>query len=341
MILITGSSGLVGSHLLYYYAEKGEKIRALIRDHKKKDSVLRTFSYYSPSSEKLLDNIDWYIGDVTDPSSLEEALIGIDYVYHTAAFVSFNHRNKKKIFDTNVRGTANIVNLCLEKEIKKLCYVSSIAALGQNENGAPVTEDILWKPSKKVSAYSLSKYHSEMEVWRGITEGLNAVIVNPSVILGPGDWSKGSPAFFEFASKGLKYYTNGANGFVDVRDVVQGMVKAMESNITSERFTLSSDNLSYFDFFSLLSSSLGNKPPYKKANNLILLVAQKFESMRSFIFNTEPKLTRDTINISKKTTGYSNSKSIEILGIKYKPIKESVFEIGSLYLSEKTIQRLH
>jgi dihydroflavonol-4-reductase len=335
MILVTGSTGLVGSHLLYYLTNQGIKVKALIRDLNKKNSVLQTFSYYSHSPQKLIELIEWTEGDITDLPSIENALIGIDKVYHTAAFVSFNPRHKQKIFETNIKGTSNIVNLCLEKKINKLCFVSSIAALGQNENGQPVTEDILWKPSKNISTYSLSKYHSEMEVWRGITEGLNAVIVNPSVILGPGDWRKGSQVIFPFTEKGIKFYPKGTNGFVDVRDVVIGMVNAMESDLTAERFILSAENIPYKSLLTMIANAFHNPPPTKKANIPILSILQIFESLRSLIFNCEPRLTKDTISISQNLSYYSNLKSREKLNIAYKPLEKTLNEICCLYKDPK------
>jgi dihydroflavonol-4-reductase len=335
MILVTGSNGMVGSHLLYNLASRGIAVRALLRNIDQKQTVFHTFSWYTRNPEQLMNSIEWVEGDITDLVSLERALEGVKKVYHTAALVSFNSRMRKKIFETNIRGTANIVNLCIEKNVEKLCFVSSIAALGSNENGAPVTEDILWKPSKNISAYSLSKYHSEMEVWRGITEGLNAVIINPSVILGPGDWSKGSPSFFEFASKGLIYYTPGTNGFVDVRDVAEGMIKAMESNISGERFILSSENISYKDFFTMLNLSLDKKPPTRQAPFFLMLLAQKWESLRSLIFNHEPKITKDTITISQKKASYSAQKSIENLNMKYRNLNDTLDFISQIYKHEK------
>jgi nucleoside-diphosphate-sugar epimerase len=335
MILVTGSNGLVGSHLLYHLTAQGIRVRALIRDTHKIPLVEHTFAYYTKTPQQLMELIDWAEGDVTDIYSLEKAMECIDKVYHTAAFVSFLPRHRNKIFDTNIKGTANVVNLCIEKKVNKLCFVSSIAALGQNENGEPITEDILWKPSKNISAYSLSKYHSEMEVWRGITEGLNAVIINPSVILGPGDWKKGSQAIFAAAEKGIPFYPKGTNGFVDVRDVVEGMVNAMDSDISAERFTLSAENLSYGSFLTYIAEAFNNKPPTKKVNNLFLSVVQKLEFLRSVIFNCEPRITSDMVTISQHNTYYSNQKSKDKLRLNYKSIKDTIGEISSIYKMEK------
>ncbi len=183
MIVVTGGTGLVGSHLLYELVLKGERIKALKRNSSNTGNTLRTFHYYSKDADKLFSLIDWVEGDILDLVSLEEAFEGASMVYHTAAFVSFVPSRKKKILNNNIQGTANVVNACLTKKVGKLCHVSSVSALGHAIDGLQTDEEMIWSPSKHRSYYSVSKFHSEMEVWRGIEEGLNSVIVNPSFIL--------------------------------------------------------------------------------------------------------------------------------------------------------------
>jgi nucleoside-diphosphate-sugar epimerase len=215
MILVTGSTGLVGTHLLLELAKKHRKIRATHRSSSNLQAVFDTFSLYTEDPEKYLDRIDWkYLdridwieADVTDFESIIQALDGVDYVYHTAAFVSFDPGDRHTMTQVNVEGTANVVNACLERKVKKLCYVSSTAALGSAPDGELITEDMAWTHSKSRSAYSVSKYLSEMEVWRGMAEGLPAVIVNPSIIIGPGDWKRSSSYLFSAVWKGLSFYT--------------------------------------------------------------------------------------------------------------------------------------
>jgi dihydroflavonol-4-reductase len=339
MILVTGSNGLIGSHLLYYLTSKGNRVRALVRDKSRINTIKKIFGYYTTKPGELFEKIEWAEGDVTDYDSLEETFADVTQVYHTAAYVSFNPRNAPLIYDTNIKGTANIVNICLVKKNIKLCHISSIAALGINETGGLINEETLWKPTKNLSAYSLSKYHSEMEVWRGITEGLNAVIVNPSVVLGPGDWDKSSAAFIKKLSNGFKYYTSGINGFVDVNDVAMAMITAMESNVSSERFIISAENLSYREIINLIARYCNNPEPTIKANVFILKILQKVESFKTFLFNTEPLITKDIVSISKNISQYSNSKSKEILQINYKSITESLNDVCVLLKKEK--QQLH
>jgi nucleoside-diphosphate-sugar epimerase len=331
MILVTGGTGLVGSHLLYNLLNKGFKVKVLVRPTSNKENIYRTFSYYTAEPRKLAENITWVEGDITDLSSLEDAFVDVDKVYHTAAYVSFRKKNKRQMFRTNIKGTANLVNLCMENGIKKLCHVSSIGALGESEPDLPVTEDLLWKPSKRVSAYSLSKYLSEMEVWRGITEGLNAVIVNPSVILGPGDWNNGTPAFFRLIDKGFPYYTNGVTGYVDVRDLVEVMVQLMDNEYAGERYTVSSENLTYRQFFDLIAMALGKKMSYKYVTKWKSSVIWQSEAILSVLFNREPKITRETAHIANAVSYYSSDKVKSVLHYNFRSIEQSVNEIAQCY----------
>ena len=323
MILVTGSTGLTGSHLLYELLSRGKRVKALVREGSNKEKVRHIFSYYTTEPDSLFQQIEWVTGDVTDMFSLSEAFEGITHVYHTAAYVSFSQTNKKQIFETNVGGTANIVNLCIEKGIEKLCFTSSIAALGSSESGAPVNEDDLWKPVKKSSAYSLSKFKAEMEVWRGITEGLNAVIVNPSVILGPGFWATSSGKLFQSVANGLQFYTKGSTGFVDVRDVARAMVDLMDSDIAAERFVLSSQNRGYYDLFVLIANELGIKAPEIYASPVLTDLAWRVDAVKSTLLRIEPTITQDSANISHKALAYSSDKIAQKLNFKFLSVDET------------------
>ena len=223
MILVTGGTGLLGSHLLLELARSGKNVRALKRKSSNISQVRKVFLYYVQNADELLQNIEWFEGDLLDFGSIEDSLEGVKEIYHAGAVVSFYPSDHKSMLKVNIEGTANLVNLALEKAISKFCYVSSVSTLGRADNLGLTDEETYWKASNKNSQYAISKYGAEREVWRGIEEGLNAVIVNPSVILGPGDWKSGSPAFFSRIGKGLKFYTSGINGFVDVRDVSKAM----------------------------------------------------------------------------------------------------------------------
>ena len=321
----------MGSHLVYDLVKRGSEVKVLVRENSDRNKILEVFRYYSEDADHLFELIHWAIGDVTDRISLEDAFEEVDFVYHTAAFVSFAGIFKKQIMKVNVVGTANIVDLCLAKGIKKLCFVSSIASIVVPVDGTAGNEDLIWKPEKNASIYSISKLKSEMEVWRGITEGLSAVIVNPSVILGPGDWSKGSPGLFHAIAKGIPFYTNGSTGFVDVRDVSEIMISLMDSDIEGERFILNSENIGYRDFFNLIAKSMHkeSKPVYLNAlfAQMILLV----DTIRVLLLRKEPLVTKQSLRIAYKKLVYSNQKIRKTLKRDFRPVQESINDISLLY----------
>ncbi|OFX88074.1 MAG: hypothetical protein A2W99_11005 [Bacteroidetes bacterium GWF2_33_16] len=323
-ILVTGGTGLVGSHLLYELVSKGSFVRALIRDKASIEKVRKVFSYYSNNENNLIDTIEWIKGDILDIVSLEEAFENISIVYHCAAVVSFNNKNKSALLKTNIEGTENIVNLCIEKQIEKLCYVSSVAAIGSTDNGDLVSEKEMWIPADNHSLYSISKFKSEMEVWRGVQEGLNAVIVNPSIILGPGFWETGSGEIFKKASKGMLFYTLGKTGFVDVRDVTSAMIQLTESNISGERFILNSENHSYKDLFTEITEAYGVKSPRFNAGKKLMNLAYYIDSLLSAVGIKKQEITKSIVKSSLNSTNYTNNKIKETLGFEFITIKESI-----------------
>lgn len=334
MNFVTGGTGLVGSHLIYDLIQKGEKVRALKRSTSNTTFVEKIFSYYSPEAITLFEKIDWVEGDVLDFYSIKDALEGITSVYHCAAIVAFSNKQKEKIIQENVQGTANLVNACLDKKVRKFCHVSSIAALGKSETGGPVTEEAQWTNSKYKSAYSISKHLSEREVWRGIAEGLNAVIVNPSIILGPGNWESGSAKFFSTIYKGLKFYTKGVTGYVDVRDVSKAMILLMDQKISGERFILNSENTSYEFVLKSIAKNLGVKPPSVYANKSMGEIAWRWERIKEIISGTPALITRDTARTSHKKNYFSSQKLINELGLEFIPVEQSVRSVAILFLKE-------
>jgi dihydroflavonol-4-reductase len=328
MTLVTGGTGLVGSHLLWHLLQKGEKVRAVHRFGSPLEQAREVFGYYdNPSGETPLDlfrRVDWFEADMLDLDAMDEAMKGIGKVYHCAAIVSFDPSERKKMISVNTQTTANIVNLCLDHNIEKLCHVSSVSALGSRYDGQPVTEDDIWKPSKKRSAYSISKFNSEMEVWRGMNEGLKAVIVNPSVILGPGNWKRGTARFFTRIKKGLEYYTEGMGGFVDVRDVCSCMIGLMESEITDQRYILCGENLYYRDLFNMIADELGSPRPSKHASKRLVELGWRLDWLRSRLTFSKPSLTRETARSGRSITRYSTRKIQEALGNRFIPINETI-----------------
>jgi nucleoside-diphosphate-sugar epimerase len=240
---------------------------------------------------------------------------------------------------TNVIGTANLVNAALNKNIRKLCNVSSIAAIGRGENQKPIDENTLWKTSRRNSNYAVSKYGAEREVWRGIEEGLPAVIINPSVILGPGETNSGTGKMISVVLKGLKFYSEGCNGFVDVRDVVDIMSRLTESDISGERFIVSAENLTYKEIFSMIATETGKKPPQFKANRLMGQLAWRLSYLQGKLTGTKPLITRETAITAGNTYLYSNRKITETLNYRFMPVGNAIKDACSFYL-EKRVQEL-
>jgi len=322
MILVTGGTGLVGSHLLFDLVKLGLKVRALKRKNSSLQQVERIFKLNSSNSENLLKNIEWFEADTTNILELEEAFDGITKVFHCAAFVSYNPKDKEKMFEINISGTRNVVNLCLDKKIEKLVYVSSIASLGLTLNDDLITEETYWENTGKNSNYSISKYLSEMEVWRGIAEGLNAIMVNPSIILGVGSTS--STSIFKLIKNGFKYYTKGITGFVDVRDVSKAMILLMNSDISSERFIISSENYCWKDIFDLMAENFKIAKPTKYATKLMTEFAWRLAKIQGFITFSSPTITKETARTSHKILKYSNSKFKDKFNYEFISVNESI-----------------
>jgi len=258
-------------------------------------------------------------------------MIGIDQVFHCAAIVNFNPRHKQKMFKINIEGTANVVNMALDAGIKKMVFVSSVAALGRIREDKPVTEMMHWTEETSNSNYGLSKYLAEMEVWRGISEGLDAVIVNPVIILGPGEWNSGSSQIFKTVYNEFPWYSNGITGFVDVRDVAKAMIELMNSNITAERFIISAENRSYGEVFNLIAKAFNKKSPYKKVTPGLANMVWRLEAIKSWFTGKNPLITKETTITALAKVNFDNSKLKKYLpGFSYRKIEESITETCAL-----------
>lgn len=331
MILLTGGTGFIGSHLLYHLVSAGKKVRAIKRDTSSLAQLQKTFAYYSTSPEKLLDKIEWIEGDVLDISSLLKAFAGIQQLYHTAAVVSFHGTDKQQLIQTNIKGTANVVNAALEMKVGKLCHVSSIGALGRAASNGIVDENCQWS-SKKSSVYSTSKHEAEREVWRGIAEGLNAVIVNPSIVLGPGNWNAGSPQVFQTMWKGLKFYTGGSNGFVDVNDVAKAMIILMEGKFQGECYILNSENITYQNFFGWMADAMKLPKPKYKAGPFLSGLSWRVLKLLTFFTGKRSSITKETAETANQQYRYSNQKFVAATGIEFIPVKQSIEQTVKFFL---------
>jgi nucleoside-diphosphate-sugar epimerase len=338
MIFLTGGTGMLGAHLLFDLTNSGEKVRALKRKNSDLLPVKKIFSWYSDNSEQLFRQIEWREGDMLDKSSLREGMEGADAVIHAAARLSFDPRDRVAMLHENAEGTRYLVDLAIELGIPKFCHVSSVAALGDADSGLPVNEEFSWKNDRQRSAYAESKFQSEMEVWRGVQEGLSCVIVNPSVILGPGNWESGSPRFFKTVQDGLRFYPPGGTGFVDVRDVsgiILALVKSGDwDTIQNNRYVVSAENLSYHDLFGMIAKALHKPAPTIRASRFLLQAGWMASRVASFLTGSKPALTRDTARSSARVTAYDGSKITNLLNFSYTPVNQAIHNAGKIFLED-------
>lgn len=336
MILITGGTGLVGSHLLYNLCKSGHRVRVLKRNASNVSNIKKVFSYYTSSPDELLKNIEWADADLLDVYSLMEAMEGVSEVYHCAAMVSFNPKDEEEMRMINTEGTANMVNAALEKKVKKFLHVSSIATIGRNKTDDLCNEDLFWKASPENSNYAVSKYGAEREVWRAAEEGLKVVIVNPSVIIGPGNWMQSSANMFSKGYKGIKFYTDGLNGFVDVRDVAALMIKLMDSEISNQRYILSAENVAFRQYFDYMHEAFGKPKSSIKAGKLLSSFAWREEKLRHLITGATPLITKETARSAHHRSFFSNEKIKKVFpDFNFIPVEQSVKDTATLFLQDK------
>ena len=335
MILVTGGTGLVGSHLLYFLLKEGHTVRAIRRKSSTLDGVKDVFSFCSATPEiggNLFQKIEWVNADINDVPALSEAFIGITHVYHAAGVISFNQKDYAKVKKTNIEGTANVVNLCLINMIQKLIHVSSIATLGKEDHGALISEKTEWDPESNNSMYSISKYGAEMEVWRATQEGLDAVIVQPGVIIGSGHWNRGSGLIFNSVDKGISFYTPGGVGIVDVKDVAKAMLQLMQSQVVNESFVLVGENIYYREFLSEIALNLHKKPPTKKIQKWVLLLVSSVDSFFALLLGKNQKLPKSTVRSLYKTAFYDSEKISNALNFSFVSSKETLARVAKDFL---------
>jgi len=315
MIFVTGGAGLVGSALLKQLLQQNEgAIKALYRSSM---PLLLT--------EEEKKRITWIKGDVLDTGLLDDAMKGCRHVYHCAAVVSYHSSRRMQMYKINIEGTANMVNIALDNKIEKFVHVSSVAAIGRKRQGEQVTEKTEWTEETNNSHYGKTKYLSELEVWRAISEGLNAVIVNPSVILGESNWENGSVAIFKKIWDGFPWYTTGGTGFVDAKDVADAMIRLMYSDISAERFLLSNEHLTFQQLFTKIANCFGKQPPQRFAKPWMGEIVWRMEAMKAMFSSREPLLTKETAGTAQATTFFDSSKLKNALpGFQFTSVDESI-----------------
>lgn len=323
MILVTGGTGFLGAYIIRHLIEHGHAVRA-VRRH---NSRLPFFI------DSIWNKIEWVNGDILDVNSLEDAMEGVHAVIHSAAKVSFTSRDKDDMFKINIEGTANVMNMAIEKNIRRVIHISSVAALGRTSDGETVNEEREWQDTKINTNYAISKYKAEMEVWRAIGEGLNAVIINPSTILGYGDWNNSSCAIFKSVHDHLPYYTNGINGFVYVEDVARATVQLLESSIRGERFIANGDNWSFRHLFNTIADGFNQKHPHLHANNFLAGIAWRWEKVKTLLTGKQSLLSKESARVAQTITFFDNKKILRYLpGFSFTPLEEAVHKSCAQYL---------
>lgn len=328
MILVTGATGLVGGNLMWQLLQENNRVAAILRTTSNLAPLRTIFSFYSPAPDEYFDRIDWITADVLDENSIQKAMKGVSMVYHCAAVVSFDN-DAENILDVNIKGTRNVVRAALDNKVSKLCFVSSIAACGKASGNEPINENSVWTDTENRSPYSRSKYYSEQEVWKGIKEGLNAVIVNPGVILGVSGTKSGSSQLFSQVRKGLMFYTNGGSGYVDVRDVVRAMILLMQRDVSGERFILVGENCSNRDILCWMADGFGKRRPFIGIGKNMLWCAGLLSETLAKVFHFHPLINRDTARTATHRAYYSSLKIEQTAGFRFTSIETSIHEICS------------
>lgn len=329
MILVTGGTGLVGSHLLHFLLQNGEKVKATFRNEKSLEKTQKVFEYYQ--AKHLFDQIFWVEADVSDYFSLKEIFDGVTSVYHCAAVVSFDRRRADKMYEVNIEGTQHLVNLSLEFNIQKFCYVSSVASLGAYADKKCTDEEALWEHTSETSNYSISKYYAENEVWRAAEEGLNVVVVNPATIIGYGNWDESSTAIIKKVNDGLNYYTTGSNAFVGVKDVVKVMHHLMNSSIINQRYILAADNWTFQKLLSQIAVGLGKTPPQKEAPRWLANALRRVDEINYFLFGSKTVLTKQSVATAYESRCYSTQKVRSELGFEFEDLKSVIAEVTKTF----------
>lgn len=310
-VLVTGGAGLLGRELIAQLLLKGNKVTAIYNK-----TALDGFSSAAITTVKC---------DILDVKGLEDVMTGIDELYHCAGKVSFRPNESSQLYKINVEGTANVVNAALDAGVRKMVHVSSVASLGRIRDDQHINEQMQWSEETSNSKYGQSKYLGELEVWRGIAEGLNAVIVNPSIILGAGDWQESSTAIFRSVYNEMPWYTDGSTGFVDVSDVAKAMIMLMESEISAERFILSAENCGYHELFNKIADAFHKKRPSRKVTPLLAAVVWRMEALKSKFTGANALITKETTATAFAKVGFDNSKIKSFLpGFRFRSLDETI-----------------
>lgn len=315
-ILVTGGTGFLGAYIIKELVLQGFKVKAI----KRATSILPAYI-----GKNILDKVEWVIGDVLDIFSLEDAMDKVDAVIHCAAVVSFDKKERAGMYKTNIEGTANVVNVAIEQNVRKMIFISSVAALGRTKSGVLIDEKAKWTDSNKNTHYAISKFKAELEVWRGFAEGLEGCILNPATILGYGNWNETSCAIFKSVYKGMPWFTHGINGFVAVEDVARVAVAVCTADVSEERFVIVGDNWSFKKLLSTIADGFGKKPPHKEATPFMSSIAWRLEKMKSIFMRQKPLITKESAAVANHHSYYNGDKIKNVIpGFEYSSLDTSI-----------------
>ncbi|MFO7720508.1 MAG: NAD-dependent epimerase/dehydratase family protein [Gillisia sp.] len=337
MILVTGGTGLVGSHLLLDLLKTGNKVRAIYRESSNLRAVKRVFSYYLSSEETDLyfNRIDWQEADLNDICTLTKAFKGITSVYHSAAMISFDPSDEKALRKINIEGTANIVNLCVSLGIKKLCFISSIATMDLTPGEEEISENFTWHQEQDHSDYAISKHGAEIEVWRGSQEGVPVVILNPGIIIGPGFWDSGTGQIFKRIDAGLNYHFPKTTGFVGVQDVARAAICAMESSTKNEQYIVVAENLKFKRVLEMIAESIDKPAPKQPLKPWMVFIGWIYQSIAGMLFGKKRQIAKKDIKALFAHTFYSNQKLVSAFNFKFTPIQDVIHQTGKIFRGQK------
>lgn len=324
MDLVTGATGIVGAHLVSALLASGRSVRAIARDPKKIAHLHQVLAHYGLQEHDISERLELVNVDILDVSAVNECVIGIEHLYHSAAMVSFTPHEKDLMWKVNVDGTGNLINASIATNVKRFCHVSSVASIGRDPNGEMSTENSPFEDAPHVSPYSHTKYHAELEIFRGIAEGLDAFMVNPSVIIGPGLVGQSSMAMVDKVRNGISFYPSGTAAIVDARDVAQALISGSEKARTGERYLLVGEHLPYKELFKTIAEISGTRPAKRVLPHWLLNIAWRLEATRTFFFRSHPFITKHTAHSACSHYRYDNTKAKTELGVEFRTVQKAV-----------------
>lgn len=325
-ILITGGTGMIGSYLLRLLIKRG--FNNIVATHNRASFEL---------VEDIKDEIEWHRIDIADEVAFTDIIAGVDTVIHCAGMISLWPKEFKEMFRVNVNGTANIVNLCLLHNVNRLIYLSSIEALGKEEDGSSISETTEWKEEVIHTKYAISKYYGELEVHRGHAEGLQTIIYNPALVLGAGLWNAGPMSMVHEIYNGLNYYPRGSLAMVDVRDLVKTIVDNIDNmQMDGNRYIVGSYNKKFKTLLNQLATNLEVNKPTKALQGSVAQFAIGLEKIKSVFTNSKPLINRESFLVADQTLSYSFDKLAAVYNYRPRTFEQTLFDITKAF---KTSQK--